>query len=57
MLSATTHVNSTPAADQASGAAQRTPTQAKSQPASTDTVTLSPAAQLQQELDRNSRAN
>jgi len=50
MLSATTHVNSTPAAAQPSAAARQPAPQAKSQPAPTDTVTLSPAAQQQQEL-------
>ncbi len=50
MLSATTHLNSTSAADQASPTARQPAPQAKSQPAPTDTVTLSPAAQLQQEL-------
>jgi len=50
MLSATAHVNSTPAADQTAAAARQPAPQAKSQPAPTDTVTLSPSAQQQQEL-------
>jgi hypothetical protein len=50
MLSATAHITSTAAANQTSAAARPAVPQAKSQPAPTDTVTLSPAAQLQQEL-------
>jgi hypothetical protein len=50
MLTASTHVNSAQAADQTWAAARQPAPQAKSQPAPTDTVTLSPAAQLQQEL-------
>lgn len=54
MLSATTHVNSTAAAEQTSAAARQAVPQAKPQPAQTDTVTLSPATQLQQELTETS---
>ncbi len=50
MLSAVNHASSTPAANQPSASARQPAPQTKSQPTPTDTVTLSPAAQLQQEL-------
>lgn len=50
MLSAISHVSSTPTANQSPVPTQQSTPQAKSQPAPTDTVTLSPAVQLQQEL-------
>ena len=54
MLSATTHVSSPPAADHASAATRQPAPQPKAQAAPKDTVTLSPTAQLQQELTETS---
>jgi hypothetical protein len=50
MLSGVNHVSSTSAANQTSASARQPAPQTKSQPTTTDTVTLSRAAQLQQEL-------
>lgn len=54
MLSAISHVSATPNTNQPSASARQPPPQANSQPSSTDTVTLSASAQLQQELTETS---
>jgi hypothetical protein len=50
MLSGVNHASSTSAANQPTASARQPAPQTKSQPTATDTVTLSPPAQLQQEL-------
>jgi hypothetical protein len=50
MLSGVNHVSSTATSNQSSPSTRQPAPQVKSQSSNTDTVTLSPAAQLQQEL-------
>jgi hypothetical protein len=54
MLSGINHGSSNSAANQPAASARQPAPQTKSQPTAADTVTLSPAAQLQQELNETS---